>query len=164
MNAQPLLARRVAAVSQPPAAAAEKASAPMPVGPVVGASRVVAPSGRNEAANGRAPDSTEEDSVQPPFEESAEVSAEPVAAAEPPTWPDEAAESAFLADARERGEPVKATRAAAELAEDAVDPKALPKLDDLVNRIPAEVRDVLEDLFRAKFVKVQRVPKRALKS
>lgn len=102
--------------------------------------------------------------MQPPFEESAEVSVEPVAAAEPPTWPDEAAESAFLADARERGEPVKATRAAAELAEDAVDPKALPKLDDLVNRIPAEVRDVLEDLFRAKFVKVQRVPKRALKS
>lgn len=78
-------------------------------------------------------------------------------------WPDDAAESAFLAEARERGEPVKATPAAVEMAEEAVDPKAMPKLDDLVNRIPADVREALEDLFRARFVRVQRVPKRVLK-
>jgi hypothetical protein len=78
-------------------------------------------------------------------------------------WPDDSAEAAFLAEAKERGEVVKAAPATADLAEE-TDPKALPKLDDLVNRIPAEVRDVLEDLFRAKFVKVQRVPKRVLKS
>ena len=35
--------------------------------------------------------------------------------------------------------------------------------DDLVQRIPAEVRDTLEDLFRAKFTLVRRVPRRALK-
>jgi hypothetical protein len=39
----------------------------------------------------------------------------------------------------------------------------LPALDELVERIPADVRDTLEDLFRAKFVKVARVPKKALK-
>jgi hypothetical protein len=39
----------------------------------------------------------------------------------------------------------------------------LPALDDLVQRIPLEVRDVLEDLFRARFVTVKRVPKKALK-
>lgn len=82
---------------------------------------------------------------------------------EPVEWPDDAAESAFLAEARERGDPVKATPAAVEMAEEAADPKALPNLDDLVNRIPTEVRDVLEELFRARFVRVQRVPKRVLK-
>lgn len=40
---------------------------------------------------------------------------------------------------------------------------ALPPLNDLVQRIPAEVREALEDLFRAKFVAVKRVPKQALK-
>lgn len=75
---------------------------------------------------------------------------------------DESAESAFLAEARERGEVVKPpTTAAAEVEES--EKKPLPKLDELVQRIPPEVRDVLEDLFRAKFVSVKRVPKKALK-
>lgn len=82
----------------------------------------------------------------------------------PATWPDEAEESAFRAEARDRGETVKASAAAAELAEDTVDPKSLPPLETLVNRLSPEVRDTLEDLFRAKFVRVQRVPKRVLKS
>lgn len=80
-----------------------------------------------------------------------------------PSWPDESAESAFLAEARDRGEPVK-TKVRTDDAPEENDPKALPQLDDLVTRIPENVRDVLEDLFRAKFVRVQRVPKRALKS
>jgi hypothetical protein len=82
----------------------------------------------------------------------------------PPVWPDEAEESAFRAEARDRGETVKASAAAAELAEEAVDPKSLPPLETLVNRLSPELRDTLEDLFRAKFVRVQRVPKRVLKS
>lgn len=45
-----------------------------------------------------------------------------------------------------------------------IDSKPLPALDDLVQRIPADVRDVLEDLFRARFVSVRRVPRKALKS
>jgi hypothetical protein len=39
----------------------------------------------------------------------------------------------------------------------------LPPLDELVKRIPPEVRETLEDLFRARFVTVKRVPKKALK-
>lgn len=76
-------------------------------------------------------------------------------------WPDEAAESAFRAEARERGETVKPSQAI-EVAE-TVDPKSLPSLDSLVQRIPPNVRDALEDLFRARFVKVDQVPAKALK-
>lgn len=78
-------------------------------------------------------------------------------------WPDDSAESAFLAEARERGEPIAPAKAKEEIAEE-TDSKSLPSLNSLVERIPAEVRDVLEDLFRARFVTVKRVPKRALKS
>ncbi|HWL14984.1 MAG TPA: hypothetical protein VNR00_05220 [Opitutus sp.] len=56
-----------------------------------------------------------------------------------------------------------AARAAADDdAED--DRKALPKLDELVTRIPAETRELLDELFRAKFVTVRRVRKADLKS
>lgn len=41
-------------------------------------------------------------------------------------------------------------------------PKTTPSLDALVERIPAAVRETLEELFRARFVKVVRVPKSAL--
>jgi hypothetical protein len=78
------------------------------------------------------------------------------------SWPDDTAESSYLAEARQRGEmPVPATSNAQE-KEDA-DPKALPSLDELVERIPAGVREVLDDLFRAKFTKVRRIPRSALK-
>jgi len=79
------------------------------------------------------------------------------------TWPDESAEAAFLADARERGEPVVATKTADEVPEEN-DSKALPPLHELVERIPAEVRETLEELFRARFVNVKRMPKKALKT
>lgn len=36
--------------------------------------------------------------------------------------------------------------------------KPLPGMDDLVSRIPAEVRDALDALFRGRFVRVTRVP------
>lgn len=39
----------------------------------------------------------------------------------------------------------------------------LPDLDELIGRIPAEVRTTIDELFRAKFVKVERVPKKHLK-
>ncbi len=83
--------------------------------------------------------------------------------AEGASWPDDSAESAFLAEARDRGEPIAPTRAKEEIA-DETDAKALPPLNELVNRIPADVREALEDLFRARFVTVKRVPKRALKT
>lgn len=80
-----------------------------------------------------------------------------------PLWPDESAEAVFLAEARERGEPLPVAKPAEDAAEQA-DTKALPPLDDLVQRIPAGVRETLEDLFRARFVTVKRVPRKALKT
>jgi len=77
-------------------------------------------------------------------------------------WPDDSAESSFLADLRERAEPPSTTPDAEVIAEDS-DAKALPPLDDLVQRIPAAVREVLDELFRARFVTVKRVPKKSLK-
>lgn len=76
---------------------------------------------------------------------------------------DEAAEAAFLAEARERGEVVKPRSDTIVDPVEEIDSKPLPALDDLVAKIPAEVRETLEDLFRAKFVTVRRLPKKALK-
>lgn len=76
-------------------------------------------------------------------------------------WPSEAEEAAFLSEARERGEPVAVSRETVEEVED--NTKALPKLDELVNRIPAETRELLDELFRARFVAVRRVRKKDLK-
>ena len=42
--------------------------------------------------------------------------------------------------------------------------KSLPTLETLIRRIPAETRAALDELFRAKFIAVRRVPERALKS
>jgi hypothetical protein len=80
-----------------------------------------------------------------------------------PQWPDDAAESSFLADLRDSGEPV-VNGAPKPEASDESDPKALPALDELVQRIPAHVREILDDLFRAKFTKVRKVPAKALKA
>lgn len=40
----------------------------------------------------------------------------------------------------------------------------LPSLDELVQRIPTEVRDTLDELFRVKFVSVKRASPSSLKS
>ncbi|MDI1319295.1 MAG: hypothetical protein PSW75_03755 [bacterium] len=39
----------------------------------------------------------------------------------------------------------------------------LPPMEDLVKRIPAPARELMEELFRARFVTVKRMPKSALK-
>lgn len=94
----------------------------------------------------------------------------PLAESETPSestnvWNDEAAESAFRAEARERGEPVRASRSAIELVDEnnSEDRKNLPSLDELVKRLSPEVRETLDDLFRAKFTTVRRMPVKALK-
>lgn len=48
--------------------------------------------------------------------------------------------------------------------EESEPPLATPPLDDMIERIPPLVRETLEELFRARFVKVVRVPKSALAS
>lgn len=49
-------------------------------------------------------------------------------------------------------------------ATEELDAGPLPPLDELVKRIPAEARAAMDELFRAKFVAVRRVPKTALKN
>ncbi len=96
-------------------------------------------------------------------EDEAAVATPPTIEDGPPPSIDDAAESAFLADARERGE-VVTRKSAAEAEEETTAKKPLPPLDQLINQIPGDVREVLEDLFRARFVSVKRFPKKALKS
>jgi hypothetical protein len=94
--------------------------------------------------------------------EAAELATPVAGDEEGPATPSEADEAAFLAEARDRGERVRpVTRETIEEVEEKT--ATLPKLDDLVNRIPADVRDTLDELFRARFVAVRRVPRKALK-
>ncbi len=91
-----------------------------------------------------------------------EAPAVQAAAAGENSWPSEADESAFLAE--QRGQGAAAPPPAAAAAENGIDAQPLPSLEELVQRIPAETRAALDDLFRAKFTGVRRVPKTALKS
>jgi hypothetical protein len=86
----------------------------------------------------------------------------PDAAAAATNWPDETMESAFRAEALDRGEAVTIARLPVESDEE-TGTAPLPPLDDLVKRIPPHVRETLDDLFRARFVAVRRVPERALR-
>lgn len=81
------------------------------------------------------------------------------------SWPDESAESAFLAEQREQGEgaPVAPLPTRATIVDEADAKTPLPALNDLIKKIPAETRELMDELFRAKFVAVRRVPKEALK-
>jgi len=73
--------------------------------------------------------------------------------AEPAPWPTEADEAAFRAGEQPAADPVAAVR----------EERALPPLDELVARVPAEVRLALDNLFRAKFTAVRRVSPQQLK-
>lgn len=85
-----------------------------------------------------------------------------------PVGPSESEEQAFLAEQREQGYAAPRVpgpangKTAAEAEPD--DNSPLPPLDDLVQRIPPATRQLLDELFRAKFVTVKRVPKSALKN
>lgn len=76
------------------------------------------------------------------------------------TWPDESAEAAFLA---ESGEPGGLPSAAAGVPAVEVETRQLPSMEELVARIPPRVRDELDGLFRAKFVRVVRIPTKVLR-
>jgi hypothetical protein len=82
-----------------------------------------------------------------------------------PVGPADAEESAFLAEQREQGYSAPTTPNRAAAAEAEPDDKAsLPPLDELVQRIPPATRQLMDELFRANFVTVKRVPKSALKN
>jgi hypothetical protein len=78
-------------------------------------------------------------------------------------WPDEAAEVAFFGATSETETP--AAKPALDADEQRPSPAPpLPKLEELVNRIPAESRELLDELFRAKFTVVRRVKASDLKA
>ncbi len=88
----------------------------------------------------------------------------PAAGDDAPIGPGDAEESAFLAEQKASEPAVSAPRAANGQEANGETGGSLPPLDDLVHRIPAPTRELIDELFRAKFVTVKRVPKSALKS
>jgi hypothetical protein len=80
-----------------------------------------------------------------------------------PVGPTSADEAAFLAQERAAETTASRPPAAARLeVSSESDDAPLPSLEDLVKRIPVPTRQLLDDLFRARFVTVRRVPKEAL--
>jgi hypothetical protein len=79
-----------------------------------------------------------------------------------PVGPSADEEAAFLAENR-TSESFYAQGPAAGAVE--TEPTgALPPMEDLVKRIPAPARELMEELFRARFITVRRVPARDLKN
>lgn len=76
-------------------------------------------------------------------------------------WSDEAGEAAYLGEAAARGESPPPATPTEEMV-DEIESHPLPRLGELVERIPPQVRETLDDLFRARFVRVARVPRKAL--
>jgi len=81
-------------------------------------------------------------------------------AADAPAGPSAEEEAVLLAQERESA----AVTVAPLMPADQPDEKSdLPPMEDLVKRIPAPARELMEELFRARFVTVKRVPQSALK-
>ncbi len=84
-----------------------------------------------------------------------------------PNWPSAADEAAFIGGEKEQGRTVPKASGAVTLRQEAEQAEAalgpLPGIDALIARIPAEAREMLEDLFRPKFTGVKRVRPEALK-
>lgn len=80
-----------------------------------------------------------------------------------PVGPADGEEAAFIAEQREQGFVAPVATPATAVAEPD-DKSPLPPLDDLLNRIPAATRELMDELFRAKFIAVKRVPRSALKN
>lgn len=78
-----------------------------------------------------------------------------------PVGPSDGEEAAFLAGERAAG-PADSSPVSGE-AEREEPAGELPPLEDLVNRIPAPTRALVDELFRARFVTVKRIPRSALK-
>lgn len=77
-----------------------------------------------------------------------------------PVGPSTEEEAVFLVEERANG---YAPAVAAQPVVEEEKKSELPPLEDLVKRIPMPARDLMEELFRAKFITVRRIPKSALK-
>lgn len=82
-----------------------------------------------------------------------------------PEWPDESAESAMAAELTAPSDVRVPTPRAPRRRSPADDDKEgdLPDLEAVVATIPADVRKTLDELFRAQFTQVRRVPEVVLK-
>ena len=78
-----------------------------------------------------------------------------------PLGPGEAEESAFLAE-QQQANPAKVVATAPGEA-DGLN-ITLPPMDELIQRIPASTRELMDQLFRAKFIAVKRLPVSAFKT
>jgi hypothetical protein len=83
-----------------------------------------------------------------------------VVVSDAPAGPSSEEEAAFLAQEREMG---IVTPALTHTESPPVEEGSLPPMEDLVKRIPMPARDLMEELFRAKFITVKRIPQSALK-
>ena len=83
-----------------------------------------------------------------------------VVMADAPAGPSSEEESAFLAQEREVGIVTPALMHTESAPEEKGD---LPPMEDLVNRIPAPARALMDELFRTRFVTVRRIPTSDLK-
>lgn len=74
------------------------------------------------------------------------------------SWPSAADEAAFLGQGGQAH--AEAGRAQMDPVANGSEPpeERTPSLDELVARVPADVREMLDDLFRAKFTAVRRIP------
>lgn len=79
-----------------------------------------------------------------------------------PIGPGEAEESAFLAEQGEVRSPKAVSPSGVGAESDANTP--FPPMDDLIHRIPAASRELMDQLFRAKFITVKRMPASAFKT
>lgn len=86
---------------------------------------------------------------------------------DPAPWMDAEREAAMQAamevEAAERSAKSKPSRRQVEAAE-TLDGGPLPSLEDLIAKVPAELQEKMDELFRAKFQTVKRVPPAVLKS
>jgi hypothetical protein len=80
--------------------------------------------------------------------------------ADAPAGPSSDEEAAFLAQEREMG---NVTPALMHVESPPEEKGAMPPMEDLVQRIPQPARDLMEELFRARFITVKRMPASALK-
>jgi hypothetical protein len=94
---------------------------------------------------------------------------EPVATEDDGTpWMDAEREAAMQAaieveEAERSASKAKPSRRQTEAAE-TLDGGPLPELDDMIAKVPADLQEKMDDLFRAKFQTVKRVPAAVLKS
>ncbi|MBP7142110.1 MAG: hypothetical protein KBA71_09395 [Opitutaceae bacterium] len=125
-----------------------------------GTASVELPKGPAAAANG---DLRENDaSKSAPEERGADAAVEDsLDGDEPPLDVILADESSGIASEQEMQ---RSSSGGSSIEEDAGTVKPLPSLNELVVQIPAEVRDALETLFRARFTQVTRVPRSVLEA